>query len=199
MEFQTFKCNCTLYFLWDTMPARKADDKYEKLLEIYRQRGLRQPKLSLNYDIEKMRSEEGKNRDKAISTLYRREAKQLRLRQESVVKAERRIMELEKELDELRTSMRNRADETESIKKYLAYTHRLTTSQVIARIVFYVMGAALVILSFFQYQALTVYFIAASGFAWIFVLDAFVTLSLGLSTIALGWVLESMARSKPVF
>jgi predicted RNase H-like nuclease (RuvC/YqgF family) len=181
------------------MPSRKADDKYEKLLEIYKQRGFRQPKLSLNYDIEQMRSEEGKNREKAISTLYRREVRQLHLRQESLAKAERRIIQLEKELEELRTSMRNRTDEMESIKKYLAYTHRLTTSQVIARIIFYAMGATLVILSFFQYQALTVYMRAASGFEWVFVLDAFVTLSLGISTIALGWVLESMARSKPVF
>lgn len=181
------------------MPStRKADKIYDELLELYKKKGLRNPKLSLHYDIERQRRE-GKNREKAIETLYKEVEKQIHLQVEDIELAERRLKELEGELNELRTSLRNRAEEMESIKKYLAYTHRLTTSQVIARIFFYLLGAALIILSFFQYHALTVYIRAASGFEWVFILDCVVTLSLGISTIALGWVLESMARSRPVF
>lgn len=180
------------------MSPAKADKTYEELIGIYRERGYKNPELSLNYNIEKLRNE-GKSREKAILSLYRKELKQIRLRKETEVFAEKRIKELEKELNDLRISMRSRAEEAESIKKYLAYTHRLTTSQVIARVFFYIMGTALVILSFFQYHALTVYIRAASGFEWVFILDCIVTFSLGTSTIALGWVLESMARARPVF
>jgi len=178
--------------------TRKADRIYNELLELYKKKGFRNPKLSLHYDIERRRSE-GKSREEAIENLYKEVEKQIRLQAENTALAERRLKELESELNELRTSIRNRAEEMESIKKYLAYTHRFTTSQVIARIFFYLLGAALIILSFFQYHALTVYIIAASGFEWVFILDCVVTLSLGIAAIALGWVLESMARSRPVF
>ncbi len=180
------------------MSSSKADRIYEKLLEVYRERGYRNPKLSLNYDIEQLRSE-GRSREKAIMALHRKELKQIRLREKERLLTERRLKELEKELNALRMSVRNRADEVESIKKYLAYTHRFTTGQVIARVLFYIIGAALIVLSFFQYHTLTVSIAVASGFEWIFILDCFVTLSLGIATIALGWVLESMARSRPVF
>ena len=184
--------------LVDSMPSKKVNERYEDLLQIYRDRGYRNPALSLNYDVEKLRSE-GKTRDEAILALHDRELKQVHIQKEAQRFAQQRLKELQKELEDLRNSVRNRADEVESIKKYLAYTHRLTTSQVIARVLFYVMGAALVILSFFQYHTLTTYIVAASGYEWVFILDCFVTFSLGLATIALGWVLESMARSRPVF
>lgn len=180
------------------MSPAKTDKMYEELIEIYGERGHKNPGLSLNYNIERLRSE-GKSREKAILALYKKEVKQLHLRKESEIFAEQRIKELEKELTELRIAVRNRAEEIESIKKYLAFTHRLTTSQVIARVCFYIIGATLIILSFFQYNALTIYIRAASGFEWVFILDCFVTLSLGIATIALGWVLESMARVRPVF
>ncbi len=170
---------------------------YDKLLQIYQEAGYKNPKLSLNYDIEKLRSE-GLNRKKAILSLYEEKTKQIPFTEEAKILAERRIGELEKELDELRMSLRNRAEEVESIKKYLAYTHRLTSGQVLARVCFYIIGTALVILSFFQYNALTIYFRAASGMEWIYILDSVITLSLGVVAIALGWVLESMARVKPV-
>lgn len=184
-------------FLVDPVSS-KADRMYEELLRMYKESGYRDAALSLNYDIEKLRSK-GKSREKAILAIYQREVKQIRLRKRAEIVAERRLKELQEELESLRNSVRNRADEVESIKKYLAYTHRLTTSQAIARGLFYIIGVALVILSFFQYHALTVYITAASGFEWVFILDCFVTFSLGIATIALGWVLESMARSRPVF
>lgn len=181
------------------MPStRRAERIYNELLALYTKKGFRNPKLSLNYDIERQRRE-GKSREEAIKTLYREVEKQIHLQAEDTLLAERRLKELESELNELRTSLRNRAEEMESIKKYLAYTHRLTTSQVIARVFFYFLGAVLIIMSFFQYHALTTYIRAASGFGWVFILDCIVTLSLGISAIALGWVLESMARSRPVF
>jgi len=180
------------------MSSTKTEKMYEELIEVYKKMGYANPELSLNYDIEKL-SNEGKSREKAILTLYKKETKHSRLRKEMETFAERRLKDLEKELEELRTSARNRAEEVESIKKYLAYTHRLTTSQVIARVCFYIIGVALVILSVFQYNALTFYFRVASGFEWIFILDCFVTFTLGVAIIALGWVLESMARVRPVF
>ncbi|MCW4052552.1 MAG: hypothetical protein NWE78_05005 [Candidatus Bathyarchaeota archaeon] len=179
------------------MSNSKTNEMYEKLLEIFAGRGHRDPTLSLNYEIEQL-SKEGKTREKAILTLYRGEMAKIRAGDETRATAERRLKELEKELDELRNSVRNRADEVESIKKYLAYTHRLTTTQGIARILFYVVGALLIVLSFLQYNALTVYIRIQSGLEWVYILDCFVTFSLGLATIALGWVLESMARSRPV-
>lgn len=188
----------TFVFFVNKMSSPKTEKMYEELIEIYKRMGYANPELSLNYDIEKL-GNKGKSREKAILTLYKKETKHSRLRKEMETFAERRLKDLEKELEELRTSTRNRAEEVESIKKYLAYTHRLTTSQVIARVCFYIIGAALVILSVFQYNALTLYFQVASGFEWIFILDCFVTFSLGIATIALGWVLESMARVRPVF
>jgi hypothetical protein len=180
------------------MPSTRIEKMYEKLVEIYRERGHKDAVLSLNYDVEKLRSE-GMSREKAISTLYTTERSRLLRRKEEEVFAEKRIRELEKELKDLRMTELTRAEDIESIKKYLAYTHRLTTSQVIARICFYVVGAALIILSFFQFNALNIYASAATGFEWVLVLDCFVTFSLGVATIALGWVLESMARIRPVF
>jgi hypothetical protein len=172
---------------------------YEKLMEIYEERGYRNPKLSLSYDIEQLMTQ-GKNRQKAILTLYRKEmGKDDKNNERAESIAERRIKELEQELEELRDSVRNRADEVESIKKYLAYTHRLTTGQGIARIIFYLVGVLLVVLSFFQYNALTIYIRAQAGLEWVFILDCFVTFGLGIATIALGWVMETMARSRPVF
>jgi len=171
---------------------------YEKLMEIYAGRGYRNPKLSLSYDLEQLMAQ-GKNRQKSILTLYRKEMGKNRKGKEMEPIAERRLKELEQELEELRDSVRNRADEVESIKKYLAYTHRLTTSQGVARIMFYIVGVLLVVLSFFQYNALTIYIRAQSGLEWVFILDCFVTFGLGIATIALGWVLETMARSRPVF
>lgn len=179
------------------MPSVRVDKMYKKLVEIYRERGYKDPELSLNYDVEKLRNE-GLSREKAISNLYKKEKEEFLLREKAEIFAERRIKELEKELKELRMTELNRAEEIESIKKYLAYTHRLTTSQVIARICFYVIGAALVILSFMQYNAINVYARVQSGFEWVLILDCFVTFSLGIATIALGWVLESMARVRPV-
>lgn len=167
-------------------------------MEIYEGRGYRNPKLSLSYDIEQLMTQ-GKNRQKAILTLYRKEMGKDDKNNEMESIAERRIKELEQELEELRDSVRNRADEVESIKKYLAYTHRLTTGQGIARIIFYLVGVMLVVLSFFQYNALTIYIRAQAGLEWVFILDCFVTFGLGIATIALGWVMETMARSRPVF
>lgn len=180
------------------MPSTRTEKMYEKLVEIYRERGHKDPVLSLNFEVEKLRNE-GMSRERAISTLYRTEKSSLLRRNEGEVFAEKRIKELEKELKDLRMTELTRAEDIESIKKYLAYTHRLTTTQVIARICFYVIGAALIILSFFQFNALNIYAIAASGFEWVLILDCFVTFSLGVATIALGWVLESMARIRPVF
>jgi hypothetical protein len=180
------------------MAADQGDDTYKQLLALYRERGYKNPALLLNYDIEQLRTA-GHSRAAAIRMLYRRETTQRRARNGAEVFAERRIKELEQELNELRASLRSRAEEAESIKKYLAYTHRLTTGQTVARVYFYLIGAVLVILSFFQYNALTVYIQVASGVAWVFLLDCVVTFSLGVSTIALGWVLESMARVRPVF
>gem|GEM_PF-5748856 len=180
------------------MPSANTEEMYDKLLQLYKESGYKNPKLSLNFDIEKLRSE-GLSRKKAIAGLYEEKVRQIPFTEEAKILAERRIGELERELDELRLSLRNRAEEIESIKKYMAYTHRLTSGQVIARICFYIIGTALIILSFFQYNALTVYFQTASGLEWIFVLDSFITLGLGVVAIALGWVLESMARVKPVF
>lgn len=185
-------------FFVNSMPSANTEEMYNKLLQIYKKNGYKNPKLSLNFDIEKLRNG-GLDRKKAILNLYEKKVKQTPFTEEAKIQAERRIGELERELDELRLSLRNRAEEVESIKKYLAYTHRLTGGQVIARVCFYIIGAALVVLSLFQYNALTVYFQAASGLEWIFVLDSFITLSLGVVAIALGWVLESMARVKPVF
>lgn len=185
-------------FFVNSMPSANTEEMYDKLLQIYKESGYRNPKLSLNLDIEKVRSE-GLGRKKAILRLYEEKIRQIPFTEEAKILAERRIGELERELDELRLSLRNRAEEVESIKKYLAYTHRLTSGQVMARVCFYIIGTALVILSLFQYNALTVYFHVASGLEWIFVLDSFITLSLGVVAIALGWVLESMARVKPVF
>jgi hypothetical protein len=187
-----------LVSLGNSMPPAKREELYAKLLQMYRDGGHKDPKLALNYDIEKLRGE-GLDRKKAIITLYEEKLKQVLFSEEAKIIAERRIGELESELNELRVSLRNRAEEVESIKKYLAYTHRLTTSQTLARVCFYVIGAALVILSIFQYNTLTIYVSAASGSEWIFVLDSFITLCLGVVTIALGWVLESMARVNPVF
>lgn len=186
-----------IVFFVDPMPVSKTDEMYEKLLEIFAGRGYRDPKLSLSYEIEQL-TKEGKTREKAILSLYRREMANVRPGGGTRAMAERRLVELEKELEELRNSVRNRADEVESIKKYLAYTHRLTTTQGIARILFYIVGALLIVLSFFQYNALTVYVRAQEGLEWVFMLDCFVTFSLGIATIAIGWVLESMARSRPV-
>ncbi len=180
------------------MPSANLEEMYDKLLQLYKESGYKNPKLSLNFDIEKLKSE-GLGRKKAIAGLYEEKMRQIPFTEEAKILAERRIGDLERELDELRLSMRNRAEEIESIKKYMAYTHRLTSGQVMARICFYIIGTALIILSFFQYNALTVYFQAASGLEWIFVLDSFITLGLGVVAIALGWVLESMARVKPVF
>lgn len=182
----------------DDMPSMRTDTMYDKLVEIYRERGYKDAVLSLNYDVEKLRNR-GMTREKAISTLYDAEKRSLLLRKETEVFAEKRIKELEKELKELRMAELTRAEDIESIKKYLAYTHRLTTAQVIARICFYIIGAALVVLSFLQFNALNIYARAASGFEWVLILDCFVTFSLGIATIALGWVLESMARIRPVF
>jgi len=185
-------------FFVNSMPSANTEEMYDKLLQLYKESGYKNPKLSLNFDIEKLRSE-GLGRKKAIAGLYEEKMRQIPFTEEAKILAERRIGDLERELDELRLSMRNRAEEIESIKKYMAYTHRLTSGQVMARICFYIIGTALIILSFFQYNALTVYFQAASGLEWIFVLDSFITLGLGVVAIALGWVLESMARVKPVF
>jgi len=185
-------------FFVNSMPSANTEEMYDKLLQLYKESGYKNPKLSLNFDIEKLRSE-GLSRKKAIAGLYEEKVRQIPFTEEAKILAERRIGELERELDELRLSLRNRAEEIESIKKYMAYTHRLTSGQVIARICFYIIGTALIILSFFQYNALTVYFQTASGLEWIFVLDSFITLGLGVVAIALGWVLESMARVKPVF
>ena len=180
------------------MPSTRTKNMYDKLVEIYGERGHKDPVLSLNYDIEKLMNE-GMSRDKAISALYSTEKDSFLKRKEEEVFAEKRIKELEKELKDLRMTELSRAEDIESIKKYLAYTHRLTTSQTIARICFYVIGAALIVLSFFQFNALNIYATAASGFEWVLILDCFVTFSLGVATIALGWVLESMARIRPVF
>jgi len=188
----------THVFLVKIMSSSKTEKMYEELIEIYKERGYKNPELSLNYSIEKLRSE-GKTRETAILTIYKKEVEQIRRRKETDVFIEQRLKELEKELKELRISLRNRAEEAESIKKYLAYTHRFTTGQLIARICFYIIGAALVILSFFQYNATTIYIRVASGFEWILILDWFITFSLGVTIIALGWVLESMARARPVF
>jgi hypothetical protein len=182
----------------ERLQPKRTDDIYEKLVEIYRERGYKDPVLSLNYEVEKLRND-GMSREKALLNLYKTERKKLLVRESAEVFAEKRLKELEKELKELRLSELNRAEDIESIKKYLAYTHRLTTGQVIARVCFYIMGAALIILSFFQFNALNVYTRVASGFEWVLVLDCFVTFSLGVATIALGWVLESMARVRPVF
>ena len=184
-------------FFVNSMPSANTKEMYDKLLQIYQEARYKNPKLSLNYDIEKLRSE-GLNRKKAILSLYEEKTKQIPFTEEAKILAERRIGELEKELDELRMSLRNRAEEVESIKKYLAYTHRLTSGQVLARVCFYIIGTALVILSFFQYNTLSIYFRVASGLEWMLVLDSFITLSLGVVAIALGWVLESMARVRPV-
>lgn len=181
----------------DLMSNPKTNEMYEKLLEIFAGRGHRDPKLSLSYEIEQL-SKEGTTREKAIGAIYRREMAKIRLGDDTRATAERRLKDLEKELEELRNSVRNRADEVESIKKYLAYTHRLTTAQGIARILFYIVGALLIVLSFLQYNALTVYIRMQAGLEWVFILDCFVTFSLGTATIAIGWVLESMARSRPV-
>lgn len=180
------------------MPSANTGEMYDKLLQIYKESGYKNPKLSLSFNIEKLRSE-GLSRKKAILRLYEEKVRQIPFTEEAKILAEQRIGELERELGDLRLSLRNRAEEVESIKKYLAYTHRLTSGQIMARVGFYIIGAALVIMSFFQYNALTVYFHTASGLEWIFVLDSFITLSLGVVAIALGWVLESMARVKPVF
>ena len=182
----------------DRLPPTRTDDIYEKLVEIYRERGYKDPVLSLNYEVGKLRNK-GISREKAILNLYKTERKKLLVREDTEIFAEKRLKELEKELRDLRMSELNRAEDIESIKKYLAYTHRLTTSQVIARICFYVIGAALIVSSFFQFNALNIYARAASGFEWVLILDCFVTFSLGVATIALGWVLESMARVRPVF
>ncbi len=198
MFFEPLNAMESLVFSGNLMPSKKSEELYTELLRIYRNSVRKDPKLALNYDIEKLRGE-GLDRTKAIITLYEEKMKQVPFSEEAKILAERRIGELESELSELRISIRNRADEVESIKKYLAYTHRLTTSQTLARVCFYIIGAALVILSLFQYNALTVYFTAASGLEWIFVLDSFITLCLGVVAIALGWVLESMARVRPVF
>jgi len=198
IDSQTFKCVCRAIFLVDRLPPKRTDEIYEKLIRIYQERGYKDPVLSLNYEVEKLRNK-GMSREKAILNLYRAERKKLLVREDTEMFAEKRLKELEKELKDLRMSELNRAEDIESIKKYLAYTHRLTTSQVIARICFYVIGAALIVLSFFQFNALNIYATAASGFEWIFILDCFVTFSLGVAVIALGWVLESMARVRPVF
>jgi VIT1/CCC1 family predicted Fe2+/Mn2+ transporter len=180
------------------MPSARTDKMYKELLEIYRESKYSNPELSLNYDIETLIGE-GKSRERAILAIYRRMTKRLGLSKEAETYAERRMKELEKELNELRLSARSHAEEVEAIKKYLAYTHRLTTSQTLGRICFYLIGAALVILSFFQYRAVTIYIRVATGFEWVWILNCFVTLILGIATIALGWVLESMARVNPTF
>jgi hypothetical protein len=178
------------------MPLTDVDKMYKELIGLYEERGYANPELSLNHDIEKLRSQ-GKSRDRAITMLHKKMKKQLNLRREADAFTEKRVKELEKELSEMRTSIRQRAEEIESIKKYLAYTHRLTTSQYFARIGFYVLGAALVILSLFQYRYVVTYIEAPTGGGWVWILNCFVTFVLGISTVTIGWVLESMARSRP--
>ena len=198
IDSQTFKCVSGTVILVDELPQKRTDEIYEKLVEIFHERGYKDPVLSLNYEVEKLMSH-GISREKAIRNLYKMESKKLLVRGDTEIFAERRLKELEQELKQLRISELNRAEDIESIKKYLAYTHRLTTGQVIARVCFYIIGAALIVLSFFQFNTYSLYVQTASGFEWVVMLDCFVTFSLGVATVALGWVLESMARVRPVF
>ncbi|MGB9134437.1 MAG: hypothetical protein WCC63_02460, partial [Candidatus Bathyarchaeia archaeon] len=94
------------------MPSTRTEKMYERLVEIYGERGHKDPVLSLNYDVEKLRNE-GMSREKAVSTLYGTEKSSLLMRREGEVFAEKRIKELEKELKELRMAELTRAEDIE--------------------------------------------------------------------------------------
>jgi Flp pilus assembly protein TadB len=175
------------------------DEMYERLVDFFGEYGSGNPRVLVERNIALLRAKKKKTEEEAIKSLYEKHEKKITklyakhkgLMEKSVTRAEKRKLEKKQPVP--------KPDERET-EKALQDSEELTSAPRISPlsplvIFFYVMGAVIILLSL-----LSLFFIpwnlVEPPLSWIYMLNWLVSFSVGVTEIAVGWLLDGEFQRK---